>query len=378
MPAPARVVLVGGGHSHLEILRRQILRPHPRISLTLISAGPRQHYSGMVPGFLAGIYSEEEIAFDLNALAERAGGRFFAEKAVAIDPAGRSLRLSNGRLVEYDFVSFGIGSGTKGSDLPGVREHAWTVKPIQRAVALRGALLALARGTGTAHAAIVGAGAAGVEIACAAAAVLDGAGRARQITILDGGPEIMEGYEPRFRRLARRALEAKGCAISVGASVSEVRENLLRLADGREIPSDLTVWLTGPAPVDLFRGSGLALDPRGYLLVDESLRSVSDARIFGVGDCATLAAFPATPKAGVYAVREGPILWESLIAAVDSTPPPRYQPQSGFLSILNTADGKALLRYGGFNSQSRWAWRLKDRIDRRFMRKYQSLVHVMH
>lgn len=374
MLPPARVVLVGGGHTHLEILRRQILQPHPRISLTLISDGPRQHYSGMVPGFLAGTYREDEIAFELKALTERAGGRFLEGKAVSIDPAGCIVRLFDTRQIEYDFVSFGIGSGTKGIALPGVREHAWIIKPIQRAVALRGALLALARGTGTARAAIVGAGAAGVEIACAAAAVLKRAGRSRQITILESSQEILDGYEARFRRRVRRVLEEKGFVIMFGASVSEVREKSVRLSDGREVSSDLTLWLTGSAPDDLFRGSGLALDERGYLLVDDSLRSVSDPRVFGAGDCVTLAPYPDTPKAGVYAVREGPALWGSLMAAVRGAPPPRYRPQKGFMSILNTSDGRALLQYKGLVSWGRWNWRLKDGIDRRFMRRYQGLT----
>ena len=124
----------------------------------------------------------------------------------------------------------------------------------------------------------------------------------------------------------------------------------------------------------MFRACGLALDARGFLLVSDSLHALDDRRVFGVGDCATLAAYPHTPKAGVYAVRQGPVLWESLRASLNGHPLPRYRPQSGFLSILNTADGKALLRYKRLVSHSRWAWQLKDWIDRRFMARYQGLL----
>jgi selenide,water dikinase len=137
----------------------------------------------------------------------------------------------------------------------------------------------------------------------------------------------------------------------------------------------LTVWLTGPAATPIFNKSGLALDPRGFLLVNDALQSVSDPRVFAVGDCATLQAFPETPKAGVYAVRQAPILWKSLVATTVGSPLPRYVPQTSFLSLLNTADGKALFRYKGFVSYSRWAWRLKDWIDRRFMTRYQKLAN---
>jgi NADH dehydrogenase FAD-containing subunit len=145
------------------------------------------------------------------------------------------------------------------------------------------------------------------------------------------------------------------------------------LGSGGRVPSDLTVWLTGATGPDLFRDTGLALDERGFLLVDDSLRSVSDARVFAAGDCGTLVNYPNTPKAGVYAVREAPVLWHSLMASIAGQPLPRYQPQHGFLSLLNTADGKALLQYKGFATHSRWAWWLKDWIDRRFVARYQRL-----
>jgi selenide,water dikinase len=365
--------LVGGGHSHLEILRRQILRPHPDLSLTLVSSAALQHYSGMVPGFLAGTYGEAEIAFDLAALVEGAGGRFLNGTAASVDPARRIVRLEDGRSVEYDFVSFAVGSSAKGVDLPGVREHAWLIKPIENAAKLRGAWTGLASRPGTVRVVAVGAGAAGLEVACAFAAVLDRAGHAREVSIADGGAEILEGYSLRMRRRARRVLEEKSISILLGAGVVGVRADSVGLEDGRRILSDFTVWLTGPEAPDLFRGSGLALDSRGYLLVDDSLRSVSDPRVFGAGDCVTLAPYPDTPKAGVYAVREGPVLWGSLTAAVRGAPSPRYRPRGSFLSILNTSDGKALLQYGRLVSRSRWSSILKDRIDRRFMRKYQSL-----
>ena len=116
------------------------------------------------------------------------------------------------------------------------------------------------------------------------------------------------------------------------------------------------------------------MDEKGFLLVNDSLQSVSDPKVFAVGDCATLKAYPETPKAGVYAVRQAPVLWQSLVSTFAGAPLPRYVPQSGFLSLLNTADGKSVLRYKGLVSHSRWAWRLKDWIDRRFMNRYQTLA----
>lgn len=375
MRGETRLLLVGGGHTHLEVLRRIALEPLPRVTLTLVSAVSRHHYSGMVPGFLSGMYSEADIAFDLPALTARARGTFLEAKAAGLDPTKRIVRLEDGREIGYDVVSFGIGSDTRGSVRGGVAENAELVKPIHRVVALRDKIsLFAARGSREpVRAAVVGAGAAGIELACAMAAVFDRAGQAREVEVLEASERILAGYSGCFVRRAREVLRDKGISVSTGARVLSVSSERIELADGSSRSSDLTIWLTGPEAYPVFRGCGLPLDEKGFLLTDDSLCSLTDPRVYAVGDCGTLARHPRTPKAGVYAVREGPVLWESLRAALEGGRLPRYEPQKGFLSILNTADGKALLRYGPIVSWSRWAWILKDRIDRNFMRKYQSL-----
>jgi len=368
-----RLLLVGAGHSHVEILRRQIVEPEPRISLTVVSAGPLHHYSGMVPGFLRGTYTEREIAFHLPSLVSRARGEFVEGNAVGIDPVGRCVLIEDGRELSYDLVSFGVGSLTRGARDDGVRRHAMSVKPIRKAIALRRALQDLASGTRHGvQVVVVGAGAAGVEVSCAAAGVLDLERRSREIVLLDGSERILPGYSERFRSKAEEILRKKRVVLRLAERVREVEESAV-LTDRGRIPSHLTVWLTGAEASGIFAGSGLETDAAGFLLVDDSLRSVTDSRVFGAGDCVTLANHPKTPKAGVYAVREGPVLWESLTAAIGGSAPPRYEPQSGFLSILNTGDGRALLSYKGLVSWSRPSWLLKDWIDRRFMRRYQSL-----
>lgn len=374
MSAATRLLLVGGGHTHLEVLRRQVLEPLPNVALTLVSAVSRQHYSGMVPGYLGGIYSEEDIAFDLPALAARAGGTFLEAKAAGLDPGRRVVRLEDGREISYDLVSFAIGSDTKGSGRDGVGENSELVKPIHRAVALRQKIQSLAAASGKpARAIVVGAGAGGIELACAIAAVLDRSGQPREVEVLEASDRILAGYSPGFARKTREVLREKRVGVRIGAKVRSVSANAVELEDGSKASSQLTVWATGPEAYPIFRGSGLPLDEKGFLLTDDALRSIGDPRVHAVGDCGTLVRHPRTPKAGVYAVREGPILWESLKAALVGGRFPRYEPQRSFLSILNTADGKALLRYGPVIAHSRWAWHLKDRIDRAFMRRYQSL-----
>jgi pyridine nucleotide-disulfide oxidoreductase family protein len=369
-----RLLLAGAGHAHLEILRRLILEPLPEVELTVISPGPLHHYSGMVPGYLQGTYREEEIAVRVPDLVARAKGRFVAGLAAGVDLGKRIVRLEGGGEIPYDLASFAVGSDTAGIDDPHVAGEAQRIKPLARAVALRSRLLDLPREAGAVPVAVVGGGAAGVEVALAVAALLERAGRTHRITLLDAGEEILPGYRARFRSRARRILARRGIDVRTGERVAAVHAGEVETEAGARVPSRLTVWLTGAVAWPLFRDSGLPLDERGFLLTDDALRSPGDPRIFAAGDCGTLASHPETPKAGVYAVREGPVLWASLKAAVRGGEAPRYEPQRGFLSILNTGDGRALLDYFGVVSHSRWAWRLKDRIDRRFMARYQDLV----
>ncbi len=366
-----RLLLVGAGHAHLEILRRLSLEPLG-VTLTVVSPSPRHHYSGMVPGYLQGTYEEDEISVDVARLAERAGGSFEAGSAVAIDPRRQAVQLANGEELTYDLVSFAVGSDTAGAAAPEIAAHAQRVKPLARVAALRARLLELSQAGGERRAVVVGGGAAGVEVVFACARVLDAAGGRRQLALVDSGPEILPGYTDRCRTLARRLLAGRGIEVLTGKRVSAVGAGAVELAGGGTVPSDLTIWLTGAVALPLFAGAGLPLDERGFLILDDSLRSLADPRIFAAGDCGTLAHYPDTPKAGVYAVREAPFLWSSLKATLEGRRPPSYVPQSGFLSLLNTADGRALLQYKGQVAHSRWAFALKDWIDRRFLRKYQG------
>jgi NADH dehydrogenase FAD-containing subunit len=408
-------VLAGPGHAHLEVLRRLGRRRPGGLDLTVISPGPAHHYSGMVPGYLGGAYRLREIAVELAPLVERAGGRLLLGRAVGLDPGRRVVKVvevmsqpqgmvpagddpgvgAGGETIEvpYDLVAFAVGSDAAGAAAAAARAGGAVLscKPIGRVVELRRRLDAMAEGGPRPETvAVVGGGAAGVEVALAIAARFAQAAAPHRVVLLEAGPEILAGRSPAFRRRAEQLLERRGIEVHVESKVVEVEatsdslvpasprppeppaEAILHLAGGRPIRCALAVWLTAAVGWPLFRDSGLPLDSRGFLLINDALRSVADERVFAAGDCGTLAAFPRTAKAGVYAVREGPILYRSLRAALVGRRPPRYRPQRSFMIILNTGDGRALLSYQGVTSYSRWAFRLKDRIDRGFLARYQG------
>lgn len=359
------LLLVGGGHAHLRVIREAMDTRWPG-RLTLLSPSRRQTYSGMVPGYLQGTYSADEIGIDLAALCARAGAEFMEGVAVAVDGERRIVRTEGGELA-FDLVSLDVGSVPQGLDLPGVREHALGLRPMSRAIELRARIDLLARaGSGAVRVAVVGAGAAGFEVALAVHRRIDRLGGAPVVTLLEQGPTILPAYSKRVRSRAARVLHHRGIRIATEAELAAVDERGAALSRGPQIDADASIWMTGPAPPPLLANSILPLSTHGYFAVDETLRAVDGAPIWGAGDCVSVSGHN-LPKAGVYAVRQGPILARNLRAAAEVDHPVRYRPQASFLSLLNTADGRALLRWQGIVSHSRVAWWLKDHIDRRFV-----------
>jgi pyridine nucleotide-disulfide oxidoreductase family protein len=368
----SRLVLLGGGHAHLFVLEGLARLPLKGVDATLISLDGRQAYSGMVPGMIGGQYQPSQLSFDLSAISRRAGVTFLREEAVELAPEKRQVRLASGRAIEYDILSVAIGSTIEGGDLPGVAEHAYRVKPIGRAAEIVPALEQAA--AEAAAVVVVGGGAAGIEVALSARARLRRLGREEAtVTLLESAPRLLGGRMPSAERCLVRALAANRVGVRLDCRVAAVLADAVRLESGTTLPSHVTIWSTGAAAPPLLRRCGLPLDPRGFLLVDPQLRSVGDPAVFAAGDAATLARNPGTAKAGVYAVREGPVLWRNLAAASGIARPRAYHPQQNFLAILNTGDGKAVLGYRGLATWSGWAMALKDRIDRGFIRRFQRL-----
>ena len=359
------LLLVGGGHSHLFVLEALARHPEPGIELIVVAPAPLATYSGMVPGVLGGRHPLRAAQIDLRRLAERAGGRFIAASAVAVDPRRRQVTLSDGSSLSYTLVSFDVGSRTApipaDADAPLI-----AIKPMDAAVA------AIERATGSnaaAQAVVVGAGAGGCEIALALAARMRGRG---SVTICDRTPRPLPELAPRAASLVERAFAAAGVTWVGGRDAATLRADGVHLDDGTLLPADVIVAAAGAIGIELFAAAGLAVDRRGFLLVDDTLRSRVHPAIFAAGDCATLESAPALPKSGVYAVRQGPVLAANLRAALRNAPLQAFRPQPRTLALLNTADGRAILTYGIVALHSRLAWHLKDWIDRRFIRRFDS------
>jgi len=373
----AELVLVGGGHTHVQVLRKWIMRPLPGVRLSVVLDRPEAIYSGMVPGFVAGMYRAAELEIDVVPLARRARARVLLARALRVDPEARRIELEGRASIAYDVASLDVGSTVRGLELAGVREHALATRPIRDFVDRLDAFLARAgadAGAAPLRIVVVGAGAAGLELALTLKARLREAAREAELTLIGDSADLLPGSTARVARRARREAEHRGIRLRCAETVRAVEKDAVLLAGaGERLACDLAVWATGAAPPALLAESPLPRDAGGFVRVRPTLQVVDRDDLFAVGDCAALDDDPWLPKAGVYAVREGPVLDHNLRALLRGGRLRDYRPQRDFLSLLNLGDGRVLGAKWGLALSGRSLWRLKDRIDRRFVRRFQVL-----
>ena len=361
------LVLIGGGHAHALVLRLWGMDPLPGTRLTLVTPGPTAPYTGMLPGLIAGHYRREDLMIDLVRLARFAGARLILDRATGIDPGARVIHLGDRPPLPYDLCSVDVGITSDLPDLPGAA-HAVAAKPLDAyAAAWEGFV---ARKLAFPRVAILGAGLGGVELALATAHRLRTEGARATITLVDRAESILPGLGARARARILAQLRQAGIALRLGASVTEISADRVILSEGEEVGSDFTLTVTGARPQAWLAGTGLA-DDRGFLVTDDRLRT-RDPRIFAVGDCAGIAGV-ARPKAGVFAVRAAPVLHANLRAALTGRPLRPFRPQRDYLKLVALGEKRAVADKWGLALQGSRLWRLKDRIDRRFMDRLADL-----
>jgi selenide, water dikinase len=369
-----RLLLIGGGHSHVEVVRRFGLEPEPGTELVLVSPQPQTGYSGMLPGLIAGHYAAADAHIDLVRLARGAGCRFVQAAVNGMHLDARLAFCSDGRAIGYDLASIDIGSRPGTLDVPGAAAHALGVKPLERFMERWNLLLEQAR-AGTLPAgfriAVVGGGAAGVETLlsmqhCLAATRTDAA-----FSLFSATADILPTHPQAVRRIFRRVLRERGVELHAGSAVAEVDPHSLVTEGGERTAVDLVVWATGASAPLWPRACGLAVDDGGFIRVDPALQSVNRPGLFASGDVASLDGH-ARPKSGVFAVRQGPLLADNLRRALRGQSPRARVPRRQALALISTGDRHAVASRGWLTAEGGWVWQWKDWVDRRFMRRYRG------
>jgi len=368
MPQRPTIAFAGGGHAHLYSLRRTGELVRRGYDVVLVDPSRYLFYSGMATGVISRTYAPEEDRIDLRRLVEGGGGRFVEGRVERVLPSERALILESGERVAYDVASFCIGSGVDEPDAASAGEAVLPVKPVENTARILDRLSGFAV-PGNPRVLVIGGGAAGCEVAANAASLMEDLSLGGSVTVAEAGPMLLESSPGRARRLLSEYLKERGVEVLLGYSIRSYGEGVAKAEDGRRVEADLIVPATGVAPPGVFRISRLATGADGGLWVDHHLRSPSDGRIFGGGDSASFRG-RGLPQLGVFAIRQGPVLYRNLQAVLLDEPLGVFRPQRRYLYILELGKGTGLAIYGPLAYRGRLAATLKHWIDQRFMAQY--------
>ncbi len=371
------IVLVGGGHSHVGVLKSFAMAPIAGVRLTLICTDMHTPYSGMLPGYVAGHYSYDDVHIDLSRLAVYANARVYRAQVNGLDLANKKVLCIGRPAVPYDFLSINIGSTPQLAQVPGATHFAVPVKPIQQFNERWLALLEQAKAhEGPMSIAVVGAGAGGVELTLAMQhrlkneLTLLGKNPAQlQFHLLTNSATILPTHNRRVQNQFAQVLKNRGVQVHLNAAVTEVAQGKVKTSAQQWLAADAVMWVTRAGGAAWLTGTGLALDGDGFIQVNDSLQSITDPTVFAAGDIATMVNRP-LEKAGVFAVRQAKPLTANLRNAVSGQPLIEYRPQRSWLALISTGDQYAVGSRGAIGFWGQWVWRWKDRIDRRFMEKF--------
>lgn len=369
VPPLRDLVLLGGGHSHVQVLRYFGMHPTAGVRITLISQEAQSPYSGMLPGCVAGAYDMDDLHIDLGPLCRFAGARLIVATAQGIDLANQQVLLANRPPMRFDILSLNCGASPASGVGQGIN-----VKPISLFLpAWQEVRTQLWERSSAATLAVVGAGAGGIELALASRASLP---EQTQIQLI--GTTLLPGATAGQRRVIQRALSRQRVTYIEDRLVNAANRALEFERAGVPLVADHVFWVTDVVAPPWLADSGLAHDERGFIAVDATLRSTSHPNVFAAGDIAHLQG-QERPKAGVYAVRAGPTLAHNLARAArgGAFRPRKFRAQSRHLSLIGVGDGTAIALRGRWASTGRFWWRLKDDIDRRFMRRFKNLPNMV-
>lgn len=369
------LVLLGGGHAHIGVLRMLGMHPEPDLKVTLVSPSRETPYSGLLPGVVGGHFPEQDLYIDLGRLCQFAGAELILATATAIAPDHSEIGLADRPNLAYDYLSIDVGIEPALSDLASFDAALVPVKPITRFMARFNRVYEQYRGGG--GFAIVGAGAAGLELAFALSHRFGGKAQKNGLPkpilyLCQATQELLPEAPARLRAKIQKALAVHG--IEFQPEFRAVRQGAGQLvsARGAVLKVDQVFWATGAAPQAFLQKSALASTEFGFVAVNAHLQSISHANVFAVGDAADMVG-QSRPKAGVYAVRQAPVLFKNLVRMHRGQALMRFKPQQRFLSLISLGEQTALGYKGPFWGSGRSLWRLKRSIDYKFLDSFKNL-----
>ncbi|MEM7557637.1 MAG: selenide, water dikinase SelD [Planctomycetota bacterium] len=393
-----QVVLLGVGHTNAHVARMWKMKRPPDAELVCVSDRSVATYSGMLPATLAGQIPQSQMEIDLVRFCSSVGARLIVGRVKGIDHARSELLFDERPRLRFDVLSIGIGSvptvqslqQTDNSSSSKSEDWILKIKPMQTFLQRLKQRLENWKDRQSSNSSrrsmqisVVGSGIAGVEILFCLPPYLKQNGISEfELSLVTRSSAAFQEGQANTRRRIGSELAKRGHALLCNRQVVNVSEDKIHFEDGTNSPADLVIWATGASAPHSLQQLGLVTDERGFLKTDATLRAArSDASqssntnpstIFAVGDTGTIAG-STSPKAGVYAVRQGPILWQNIQRVLAKQPLLEFKPQSSFLSLINLGDGRAIGQWKGLSFSGEWVYRLKHGIDSKFMEKFEPI-----
>lgn len=367
VPSVRDLLIVGGGHSNVEVLRRYGMKPEPGVRVTVVAREPHTPYSGMLPGYVAGKYAWDEIHIDLLKLSTFAQARFVPDEVTRVNLDEQTVSFASRPDIRYDVIAINTG-GAPGKQFHG-NDLVIPVKPIGRFIPAWNRVVSRhATGKGF-RLTVVGGGPGSVEVSLA---IKERYGDAFNVHLVTANDALLKEHPKLLERTIVRELRKSNISVSCDFNVVDVTDRAVLAADHRKLESDCVLWVAGVEAPDWIRESGFAVDSGGFLRVNKRLQSISNPKVFAAGDIVCLDG-QERPKSGVYAVRAGPYLAQNTRRALTSRPLRKYRAQRRALAILRISNSRAVATKGPVSMSSRPVEIWKDWLDRTFMRRYSDL-----
>lgn len=364
-------MLIGGGHAHMVTLANLKNFVDKGYSVTVIGPSEYHYYSGMGPGMLGKTYTPDDTRFHTRKVVEDRGGTFILDSAVQIDPNKKTVHTLAGQEIAYDVLSCNVGSYVSTPDLQKKSNKIFSVKPIEQLIQAQDRILELT-GKRQIKIAIIGGGPSSAEVAGNIVQLVKKSGGYKPKIMIFAGTSFMRKFPNKVRRTVKLSLIKRGITINEKGHAILINPGTINLESGQEYEADLIFIATGVHPSQLFTKSGIPTGPDEGLLVNRYLQSKKHPEIFGGGDCIYFAEHP-LDKVGVYAVRQNPILYHNLMAALDDTELKEFDPGGSYLLIFNLGEGNGVLHKYWLTFGGKIAFFIKDYIDRKFMRRFQAI-----
>jgi selenide,water dikinase len=366
IPKSQVLVLIGAGHSNIQVLKHLTMRKYEGLQTILINNGYSSLYSGMMPGLIENYYKFEDVSIDIPKLCKNSETIFINDEVVKLDEKKNYIYFKNHPPIKYNVLSLNVGSRSK-TDKLNISKDAKIikVKPISDLHNQIILIEDLIRKEKFISCSIIGGGVAGIEIAFALNSRFK---NNIKLTVFSNQKYLENSINPQSLKKILKLLDERNINF-INSEILSVQDKYIEDKNKNKYPTNISFISTGAMSLSWVVNSSLNLDQDGFIKVNHHLQSENYKNIFATGDIASLN-YAKRPKSGVMAVRQGEQLKKNIFKFLLGKNLSAFKPQSHWLYLIGTGNQSAVLNWRNISINGNLVWKLKEFIDRRFIKKF--------